>query len=177
MALPVRARILTRIIGDELVSLISSDATVTSDIAPKVVQFGMVIRQASIEHLKQYLPAIFVKPEETIFQQEGADVSGTDYRVTESFRICHLYDFKDNTIAVPDKASDDMDLIVRALRTDHKLSNIAGSSIQGDGGKHQIVHSEPRGVDWEPEEDILFAEAGLAIKVEVLRWEVQWLAR
>lgn len=162
-------RVHTKAIGDELARLIRT-ASGAFGTGLKLCQFGQVIRRAVVEAIDTYLPAVIVKPEEAIWEEHVVGGAEQHYRVRERFRICYLFSYEDQTVDAQDKGSDDLDSLAQALASKATLADLT----LADG---QVEGSDPLSVVWEPEEDILFAQAQSAVKVDVLRWEVRWLSR
>lgn len=160
------ARLHTKAIADELAALIDASANLTL----KACQFGAVEFLAFAGNLGDSIPGVFIKPEATPFRRDRS--AGKTFNVEEVFRICYAFPTGDNTLHIPDTVATDGNLIMRALAADVKLSNIA-SAIKPD----QIVESYPLDVVWFGEEDTIFVQHELPIRVLTMRWGVQWLCR
>ncbi len=163
------ARLRTKEIGNELIRLIKLNS---QDLNARVIQFGDVMFIAHAEPLSQYLPGIFVRPETASFERDPMDISGTQLRVLEVFRISYAYSTKDVAIDTVSKGIEDISTLIGSFNDDAHLSNIAS-----DLGLDQIEEAFPLDVDWEPEEDIYLRAEGVPVKVVTARWQVNWLAR
>jgi len=166
MAVVSAARIRSKQIGDALATLIKANA---GSLSLKVAQFGAIELIADPSLVSALIPGVFIKSETTTITPGAA--SFRMYDVTDTFRICYGFDASSNVLELPDKLSDDVNTIVRALAQDVKLSAVA------DFGTDQIVESRPLDVLWINEEDVFFLENKIPVRVVVLRWDVKWMAR
>jgi len=161
--------VLTKTIGDEIVAILKTAVATRLD-AAKVISFGEPQRLASVDAFEDLIPGVFVKPEEAAY--EALDVSGTEYRVRELYRICYAFSTVDVAVDVYGEAMEALDEIGERLSSNPRLSGIA-SAIS----PHQIEDGSPDIAEYQPLEDLFLADQGVQIKVVCLRWRVTWLAR
>lgn len=164
------SKLYTKVIGDELVRLLTSTAPAGTF---KVCQFGGVERVAEIDKIGKLIPAIFVEPEsETEYTEDGKlDITGTHAEVVEHYRISLWkgYVNTDNPVDVIEAFAQD---VITGLVQDPRLS-----TLQQTIKPNQISRSSLVGVDWNPDEQLLLTETAASVKVIVLRWQVRWYAR
>ena len=161
------ARIRSKQIGDALAKLIKDNA---GSLSLKVAQFGAIEHLAHVDELSKLIPGVFIKSETTTVSREER-VTFRSYDVTETYRICYGFDASSNVLKLPDKLSDDVNTIVRALAQDVKLSAVP------DFGDDQVMESWPLEVLWINEEDLFFMENKIPVRIVVLRWSVSWIAK
>lgn len=170
-------RVRTAEIGGELARLIRS-AVPSPQL--KVVQYGGLERLSGAPAWDELLPAVFVDPQEANYAEDGGlDVGNIQSLVTETFRIVHFFQYAPAE-DIQATAAKNVAAILKPLTDDASLTDL-GNRIRADrslpGFADQISWSAVQAIEWHPDEQVFFVEAGQRVKVVVFRWQVRWYNR